>query len=433
MSFKTNRHRRNLKCHIGGLRSDLDVMYCSVEDKACFSDQGNILVEPLIAAETGGFTGYANLSSLTPGFEGRCVTSKLIRSQAEQSVENVGVSNIPDVPNGVDPRKYLQRFLEGPAMKIKWHGFEVDITFCIYCPEWPSLSDWSSRQRYWPSLVDAQRIMSLGCHFVAKPAPYDKEKTSWRFSFSLAEIELSKLVPDTARKCFLAMKIILKDHLQPIEPWIRSYHIKTVFLNTLEKLPVGFWVEENIEECFMTLLTELRDCLVDMKCPHHWFSFINLFEWSIPMSSLEPLARKVERIICDPAPFIFDDGCCCLSPCCLRVPSNNFTRRSIQELHADYEEVTITVDADMIRQEQNPVTRPFQLPVSATPTQGARDDPCSHPSEEECQASTAMPGQLVVSLPPTSYTERESRLFSDEQEEMPLIVCLPPEQDPKVL
>ena len=212
---------------------------------------------------------------------------------------------MPDFPIWLSSAKYIRRFQQGPAMKITSPDFEADITFCIYCPEWPSLSDWSSRQRYWPSLVDAQRIMSLGCHLVAKPAPYDKEKTSWRFSFSLAEVELSKLVPDTARKCFLAMKIVLKDHLQPVEPWIGSYHIKTVFLNTLEKLPVGFWVEESIEECFMTLLTELRYCLVDMKCPHHWFSFINLFEWSIPMSSLEPLARKVERIICDPAPFIF--------------------------------------------------------------------------------------------------------------------------------
>ena len=74
MSFK-RKHRRNLKCHIGALRSDLDVIYCSVEDRACFSGQGNILVEPLIA-ETVGFTGYANLSSLTSGLEGTCVSSK---------------------------------------------------------------------------------------------------------------------------------------------------------------------------------------------------------------------------------------------------------------------------------------------------------------------------------------------------------------------
>lgn len=168
----------------------------------------------------------------------------------------------------------------------------------------------------------------------------------------------------------MATKIILKDHLQPVVPEIGSYHIKTIFLNTLEKLPVGFWVEENIEESLVTLLTELRYILVSMKCPHHWVSFINLF--GIKRNRLQLLARKVERIICDPAPFIFDDGCCCLSPCCLRVPLYKFIRRSSQQLHVEYEEVTIPVDGDMIRQVQNPVCHP-----SSTPTHGVRGDPSS--------------------------------------------------------
>ena len=167
---------------------------------------------------------------------------------------------------------------KGPALKIRvYPGFELDVTFCFYCPEWPTNSDWPSRPRYWPSMADAQRIMSLGCHVVAKSAPSDKENKSWRFSFSVAECELSKLVPDTAKKCFLALKIILKDHLQPVVPEIGSYHIKTIFLNTMEKLPVGFRADENIEICFLTLLTELHSALRTMRCPHHWFSSINLF------------------------------------------------------------------------------------------------------------------------------------------------------------
>lgn len=64
----------------------------------------------------------------------------------------------------------------------------------------------------------------------------------------MVEVELSKLVPDTARKCFLALKVILKDHLQPILPGLSSYHMKTIFYNTLEKKPESFWVDENIDE-----------------------------------------------------------------------------------------------------------------------------------------------------------------------------------------
>jgi len=294
-------------------------------------------------------------------------------------------------------------------MKIKARSlFEADITFCFHCPEWPTISDWASRQRYWPSLADAQRIMALGCHLVAKPAPGDKDGTSWRFSFSVAEVELSKLVPETARKCLLAMKIILKDHLQPVVPEIGSYHIKTVFLNSLEKFPVGFWVEKNIEECLLTLLTELRDSFVSMRCSHHWFSFVNLFD--IDGKKLQILARKIERIMKDPAPFIFDDGCCCLSPCCLRVPQYNFTRRSSQQFFADYEEVTISVDGDV-------------TPLEPA-TSGDQSDSSSHPRYEE-NLQTPQP---VVVCPPTRNTERKSRHGQAESfhEEIPLSVYLTP-------
>ena len=415
MSYKPKCCPCDALCSIHALQTDLDVMFCSVEDRACFSGQGNILVTPIVN-ETESFTGYATLSSLEPGYEGCCVSSKVIRDQAKCAVEQASVANLPGVPcccGKCELTPNIKLDSKGPAMKINIELlFEADITLCFHCPEWPTISDWPSRQRYWPSLADAQRIMSLGCHLVAKPAPDDEDKTTWRFSFSVAEVELSKLVPETARKCFLAMKIILKDHLQPVVPDIGSYHIKTVFLNTLEKFPVGFWVEENIEECFLTLLTELRNSMVSMKCPHHWFSFVNLFD--IDGKKLQILARKTERIMKDPAPFIFDDGCCCLSPCCMCVPQHNFTRRSSQQFSADYEEVTISVDGAVVPREPG--------------ARGAQSDSSYHPRDQENLQTTAMPQQLVVRLPPICNTERECRDRQAEPfyEEIPLTVILPP-------
>ena len=425
MSHKPNCCSCNGGSSTHALDTDLDVMFCSVADRACFSSQGNILVEPFVK-ETEGFTGYATLSRLVPGSSRRCVSSKKFREQAERAVAHVSVAHLPGdrcCCGKCELTPKIKVDLRGPAIKIKFAPvFEADITLCFYCPEWPAISDWPSRQRYWPSLADAQRIMSLGCHLVPKPAPNDQAKTSWRFSFSVAEVELSKLVPETARKCFLALKIILKDHLQPVVPEIGSYHIKTVFLNTLEKLPVGFWVEQNTEECLLTLLTELRDSLVSMKCSHHWFSFINLFD--IDEKKMQRLVRKIERIIKDPAPFIFDDGCCCLSPCCMRVPQCNFTRRSSQQFSADYEEVTISVDGDVI-----PVTQLFPEPS----TLGARSDSSSHPNDEESLQAAATPQQLVVSLPPTCDTERK---YPNDEESLQatappqqLVVSLPPTCD----
>jgi len=79
----------------------------------------------------------------------------------------------------------------------------------------------------------------------------------------------------------------------------------------------------------------------------------------------------------------------------LRVPQNNFTRRSSQQFFADYEEVTISVDGNVIPLVQDPETQPLREPS----TLGARSDSGSHLREEESLQTTATPQQLVVCLP----------------------------------
>ena len=178
MSNNPNWYVCNDCCSTPALYTDLDVMFSSVTNWAYFSGQGNILVEPFVS-ETEGFSGYATLSALVPGLEGRCVSSKIFRDQAEQAVGDASIANIPGVSCCYQCAPKLKLGSKGPAMKISITPglFEADITPCFYCPEWPTISDWPSRQRYWPSLADAQKIMSLGCHLVAKPAPDDEDKT----------------------------------------------------------------------------------------------------------------------------------------------------------------------------------------------------------------------------------------------------------------
>lgn len=95
----------------------------------------------------------------------------------------------------------------------------------------------------WQSVQDVERIVCNGFHFVAKP---QAGQPTWRFSLSMAEVQLSNLIPGTARKCLLALKVILKDNLQPVVPDISSYHIKTIVLFTLEKQLQNVWQDENI-------------------------------------------------------------------------------------------------------------------------------------------------------------------------------------------
>ena len=79
------------------------------------------------------------------------------------------------------------------------NGFEADIVFIIYSPEWPEASDWPTRkERNWPSVSDVENIMKNGCHFIPKSQPKDEKKITWRFSFSYAEVQLSELINEVA-------------------------------------------------------------------------------------------------------------------------------------------------------------------------------------------------------------------------------------------
>ena len=267
---------------LGTPHTDLDVMICPMAVRACFSGQGDIhLTRRFIDGVR--VIGYTKLFRLTSMYKTIWISPRPVINE----VKDASCNKHPSSKFSWETMVY---FGAKNRSRIQGAGTE-DSRACCFCTEWPTNSDWPSRPRYWPCIADAQRIMSLGCHVVAKSAPRDKENKSWRFSFSVAECEQSKLVPDTATKCFLALKIILRDHLQPVVSEIGSYHIKTIFLNTMEKLPVGFWADENIEKCFLTLLTELHIALGMMKCPHHWFSSINFICFQFRLRSCNSLLR----------------------------------------------------------------------------------------------------------------------------------------------
>jgi hypothetical protein len=382
-----------ISAFISTLRTDLDFMLCFESIGASFSGNGNILIDPIVPKGIG-FLGFAQLKSLITG---RVISSKDITKQAKNAVSCTNVKNLSKFVPCFGKCEFfmcLSHQTHGPAIKISIPGaFEADITVCIKCFEWPPFSDWPTRKKYWPSLENVHRIKSRGCHLVPKSAPSDKEQTSWRFSFSLAEVELSKLVPKTARKCFLALKIILKDHLQPVDCFT-SYQLKTVFLNTLEKTPVNFWVDENIEECFLTLLKELHDALVFRRCPHYWFSSVNLFhEYNNP-KQVRSTVRKLQRIAENPAPFLFGDGCCCISPCCVRVHLFDFPepRRS----HENLDDEIIHFDDEPNHPCHNPPSNDAENQRRPLSSIGHKQEP----SDVSVQS-------VIVTIPSTNNDERQ--------------------------
>ena len=198
--------------------------------------------------------------------------------------------------------------IHGPAIKVHITGrlpnvYLADFTFAIPCLEWPRESDWPLRNKMWPDHRVVTTIKGLGFHFVPVNQKKDKSKLTWRYSFFLAERELSKQVNKVARNCFLCFKIISEDHLKPICKRLKSYHLKTILFHTLEVTPVEMWSEKSILNCLDYLLKELQEAFHQQRCMHFWISRINLFQ-DFKNCRLSKLEAKVKEIRKNPVAFV---------------------------------------------------------------------------------------------------------------------------------
>ena len=271
------------------LLSDYDFMIFNQNSFASFNTGYEYIIE-------------TNERDITPGYA-RIISShtmsilsaKCIKKKIYKAMMNLDVSRLPGFKGYTggywccyftgSKNQNFDVLTQGPAVRIMIENvsekrfFLVDLTYCLQCKEWPHLSDWPSRQdRLWPNKSDVDRIVNQGCHLVPKSQPNDKKFFTWRFSFSKAEVELSKLVNSTARKCFISLKIIGKDYLLPRCKRLKSYHLKTIFLNMLENTPPAYWCDEKIEECFHLLLDHVIQAVETRICPHYWLYGINLFD-----------------------------------------------------------------------------------------------------------------------------------------------------------
>ena len=276
--------------------------------------------------EEGIMTGYAklyctpNLSSTFPTESGGVLSAGHLMKQLYELLGNTDASFYPGFMSYLCSCQSYGQTIDfqqnGPALRVQIrtvstnccslsrNGFVADIVFSIYSPEWPEASDWPTRkERNWPSVSDVENIMKNGCHLIPKSQPTDEKKITWRFSFSNAEVQLSKLVNQVAQKCFICLKVIGRHYLEPKCEKFRSYHLKSIFFYTLEKTQLGLWTDHNIEKVFQKLLDELLQTLSEKRCPHFWISEIDLYE-GIEAKSLKSLYRTALKIRQNPAPYI---------------------------------------------------------------------------------------------------------------------------------
>ena len=270
--------------------------------------------------------------------------------------------------------------VHGPAVTLNILTLEgsnlidfADFTFAIPCFQWPSESDWPSRNKKWPDHKVVATIKERGFHFVPRNKENDKSNFTWRYSFSAAERELSKHVNQKARICFFCLKIISVDYLKPICKKLNSYHLKTILFHTLEVTSAETWIQKSILNCLNYLLEEVQYAFHQQRCRHFWISHINLFQ-DLKHCKLYKLEKKVKTIRENSLPFVssysrkFKSSClrkqelCC---CCIEVVSDykylktrikkSMVKNSVSEEEGSEaqvstdENVALNIDSNLVR------------------------------------------------------------------------------------
>ena len=198
--------------------------------------------------------------------------------------------------------------MEGPASHIDAvkGGASSDIVCALSCTDWPECArEWLSRKRIhgWPSKELIKQCKSLGFILVSACHPASDEKQfQWRISFSHQERLLVTQFNSVQLKCYILLKIIKKELIkQEIkEDTLTSYHLKTCMLYILENTPSELWVPENLVDCVIMCLRQIRLWIRDEKIPNYFIPEENMLDRITKPELRQKLAARIDWTLnCD--------------------------------------------------------------------------------------------------------------------------------------
>ena len=184
-----------------------------------------------------------------------------------------------------------------------------DLVPALRCSGWPQVAlEWIKRERKWPSPDIVHKVVQDGFHLVVKPPKKGgNPECDFRISFSHAEYLLSQEMNDVQRECYRCLKKYHRAHLKDPKgrKGLVTFHLKNIFLQTIEETSAEMWTENNRAECVMKLFGNLLESLIEKNLRHFFVSSYNLFSEDYIESPeiLDALAEKVVEIIEDPMQF----------------------------------------------------------------------------------------------------------------------------------
>ena len=182
-----------------------------------------------------------------------------------------------------------------------------DLVPAFRSPGWPQVAlEWIKRERKWPSTDIVHKVVQDGFHLVVKPPKKGgNPECDFRISFSHAEYLLSQELNEVQRDCYRCLKKYHRAYLSKDPKGLVTFHLKNLFLQTIEETGAEMWTESNRAECMMQLLRNLLEALVTRNLRHFFVRSYNLFsvDYIENTEILGSLAEKAAHIIENPIQF----------------------------------------------------------------------------------------------------------------------------------
>ena len=184
----------------------------------------------------------------------------------------------------------------------------VDIVPAFKAPGWPIVAqEWIRRERKWPSQKVIDQILQQGFHLVVKaPKNGGNLECDFRISFANAEFLLSRELNEVQRECYRCLKKFHRAYLSTKPKSLVSFHLKNLFLQTVEETGAEIWTQSNRVECMMKLFRNLLEALRKRDLRHFFVRSYNLFsvDYIEDLNILEPLVEICEKINENPMQFV---------------------------------------------------------------------------------------------------------------------------------
>ena len=184
----------------------------------------------------------------------------------------------------------------------------VDIVPAFKAPGWPIVAqEWIRRERKWPSQEVIDQILQEGFHLVVKaPKNGGNLECDFRISFANAEFLLSRELNEVQRECYRCLKKFHRAYLSTKPKSLVSFHLKNLFLQTVEETGTEIWTQSNRVECMMKLFRNLLEALRKRDLRHFFVRSYNLFsvDYIEDLNILEPLVEICEKINENPMQFV---------------------------------------------------------------------------------------------------------------------------------